>query len=210
MNVRVSIVGMGALKAKLTKLAGELNNPKVPLMQSAVQVTEETLRNFDDGGRPEAWAPLSLMSLFIRAHRADGPRRTGPAIPLSGIGRLRNSMLPFVGDDGSVFGVSTNVEYASLMQNGGVTEAQDIQIKGFTRRLRENQFSDFAKGKINRIKTEKGSRMSSGKVRDYTLHLGGSEVPARPFFPRDLNDLSSWGYQAKIKKIFSDYFNGQV
>ena len=207
MNVRVSIIGMGALKAKLSKLAGELKNPKVPLMQSAVQITEETERNFEDGGRPEAWAPLSLMSLFIRAHRAGGPRRIGPAIPLSDTGRLKSSMLPFVGDDGTVFGVSSNVEYAALMQNGGITEAQDIQIKGFTRRLRESQFSDFAKGKINRIKTEKGSRMSSGKVRDYVLHLEGSEVPARPFFPRDLNDLSSWGYQAKIKRIFWQYFN---
>ena len=208
MNVRVTIVGMGAMRAKLSKLAGNLKDPRVPMMQSAIQVTEETFRNFVDGGRPEAWAPLSLMSLFIRAHRADGPKRTMADVPLSDTGRLKGSFVPFVGDDGMTFGVGTNVEYAALMQNGGVSEAQDIQIKGFTRRLRETQFEDFTTGKIRKTKS---GLQSSGKVRDYVLHLpGGSEIPARPFFPSTLAELSSWGYQAKIKAIFAGYFNDEL
>lgn len=208
MNIRVTIKGMGAMKAKLTKLAGDLKNPQVPMMQAAVQVTEETQRNFEEGGRPEEWAPLSLMTLFIRAHRADGPRRSGEAIPLSDSGRLKGSFIPFVMDDGVTFGSATNVEYASFMQKGGITEEQDIPIKGFTRKLSQSQFESFTTGKIRRVKTGSGSRISSGKVRDYVLHLtGGAEIPARAFFPRDLYELSSWGYQRKIKRIFWMYYN---
>ena len=93
------------------------------------------------------------------------------------------------------------------MQHGGVTEASVIPISGYTRRLRENQFTDFTRGAIGRIKKGKGSRMSSGKVRPYDLHLpGGATIPARPFFPRNLSELSAWGYQAKIKRIFAEYF----
>ena len=86
MNLRVSIMGMGAIKAKLTKLASDLKNPQIPMMQSAIQVQEETFRNFEKGGRPEEWAPLSLLTLFIRANRADGPKRTkGPEARVSRI-----------------------------------------------------------------------------------------------------------------------------
>ena len=209
MNVSVSIIGMGKLKARLSKLKGDLRNPRVPMMQAAVQVTEETFRNFVDGGRPEAWAPLTMLTLFIKAHRADGPKRTGTDVPLSDSGRLKGSFIPFVGDDSSTFGTLTNVEYAGLMQNGGTTEAQDIQIKGFTRRLRESQFESFATGKLRRIKKDSGgTRQSSGKVRDYVLHLaGGADIPARQFFPNTLAELSDWGYQAKIKGIFWNYFH---
>jgi len=205
--LRVQIKGMAQLKAKLQKLKDDLQNPQVPLMQSAVQIQEETVRNFVEGGRPETWAPVSLMTLFIRAHRADGPKRTG-GLPLNDTGRLKNSFVPFVGGGGTGFGVGTNVEYASLMQNGGVSDEQDVEISGYTRRLRQNQFTDFTTGTRNRIKTDKGSRLSSGKVRAYTMHLeGGKEIPARPFFPRSISELSDWGYQAKIKSIFWNYFN---
>ena len=115
---------MGAIKAKLSKLQGDLRNPQIPMMEAAIQITAETQRNFEDGGRPEAWAPLGLMTLFIRAHRADGPKRTGENIPLSDTGRLKGSMVPFTSQAENAFGVSTNVEYAGLMQNGGVSEAQ--------------------------------------------------------------------------------------
>ena len=205
--LRVSIKGMAKLKAKLAKMKDVLNNPQVPLMQAAVQITGETQRNFDEGGRPEAWMPLSMMSLFIRAHRADGPQRTG-GTPLTDTGRLKSSFIPFTGSDGKSFGVGTNVEYARLMQEGGESDAQDIPISSFTRRLRENQFENFSTGKIRKTKAGK---LSSGRVRAYTLHLpGGATIPARPFFPRNLGELGEWGYQAKIKEIFQNYFNGPI
>ena len=203
MNLRVSIMGMGAIKAKLTKLASDLKNPQIPMMQSAIQVQEETFRNFEKGGRPEEWAPLSLLTLFIRANRADGPKRTGSNIPLSDSGRLKSSFMPFVDNSASAFGVSTNVEYAGMMQRGGISEAQDIEIKGVNRRLRESQFEDFATGRIRKV----NGMQPKGKTRDYVMHLkGGAEIPARPFFPSDMDELNSWGYQVKIKRIFSEFF----
>jgi phage gpG-like protein len=194
--LRVSFSGMKPIKMKLAKLAEDLENPKVPLMQSAVQITEETLRNFEAGGRPEAWAPLSLMSLFIRAHRADGPKRT-ESKPLQDTRRLMNSFVPWVGEDGRSFGVSTNVEYARPMQEGGLSEASTIAISGFRRR----------KSKSAQNQKFFGDTGWTRKSKDYDLHLaGGAPIPARPFFPRNIGELNTWGYQAKIKRIFRGYF----
>ena len=206
MNIRCSISGMGAIKAKLSKLQGDLRNPQIPMMEAAIQITAETQRNFEDGGRPEAWAPLGLMTLFIRAHRADGPKRTGENIPLSDTGRLKGSMVPFTSQEENAFGVATNVEYAGLMQNGGVSEAQDIPIAGYTRRMPVKGGAIARSMGENRL-TKSGKDKRTGKIKDYILHLaGGKPIEPRPFFPRTLEELSDWGYQAKIKSIFWNFF----
>ena len=198
MNLKVSFSGMGPIKMKLAKLAGDLKNPQVPLLQSASEMYGETARNFADGGRPETWAPLSLMSLFIRAHRANNTKRTqeGRASHLSDSGRLKNSFVPWVGTDGMTFGVSTNVEYARLMQDGGISESSIIPITGFKRK----------KAKEAQNQKYFGDTGYTKKSVDYDLHLNGYVIPARPFFPRNLGELASWGYQAKIKRIFAEYF----
>ena len=202
--LRVSISGMDKIKAKLAKLQGDLKNPQIPLYQAAVKVTEETQRNFKEGGRPEAWAPLSKISLFIRAHRADGPKRTGGTKPLSDTGRLKGSMNPFVGEDGKSFGITTNVEYAALMQNGGISDASVIPISSYVRKLPVNSIGRS----LGETRTRKSGKPATGRVRAYDLHLqGGATIAARPFFPRGLSELSAWGYSEKIKRIFSDFFN---
>ena len=201
--LRVSVRGMAQLKAKLAKMQGVLNNPQIPLMKAAIQVQAETVRNFDEGGRPETWMPLSMMSLFIRAHRANDVKRRqdGNASHLSDSGRLRNSFIPFVSSGGGGFGVGTNVTYARLMQEGGVTEAQTIPISGFKRR----------KAKAAQNQKYFGDTGWTKKSKDYDLHLsGGATIPARPFFPRSISELSAWGYQAKIKEIFANYFHGPL
>ncbi len=209
MDIQFSVSGLSQFKARFAKWQGKIEDTRKPMMRAAIQVIEETFRNFADGGRPEKWAPLSLMTLFIRAHRADAPRRSGANVPLSDTGRLKGSFVPFVGTGDDTFGAKTNVKYAGLMQNGGTTEAQDIPIKGYTRRLSERQFKDFFTGRPRMIrKADGGMRQSGGKVRDYVLHLkGGAAIPARPFFPRNKVELDSWGYSDKIRAVFDTYFN---
>lgn len=191
-KLSIAVKGYSAVSKRLEKLMAIAKRPSVPMRAAAVWLTGQTLQVFSEGGRPEKWEPLSLMTLFIRAHRAS-QKRTG-GTPMNDTGRLKGSFIPVVNEDGSSFGAATNVEYASLMQHGGLSKPNDVQIASFTRRK----------------PTVGGKSLSSSKVTvgDYIIHFkGGSLIPARPFFPEGIGQLRTWGYHEKIKKIFRLYFN---
>lgn len=198
-GIRISIAAKGYSQAakKLEKVMAIALRPSVPAMKAAIWLTGQTIRVFAEGGRPEKWAPLSLMTLFVRVHRAEKPNKS-PQV-MSDTGRLKGSFIPVIEDDGVRFGASTNVEYAALMQSGGPSEPNEVQIASFTRRLRSRQATAYAGGKLQKLGKQ--------TVRDYTIHFkGGGLVPARPFFPEGIAQLDAWGYHAKIKEIFAMYF----
>lgn len=196
MRLLIALKGYSSVSKKLERMAAVVKKPSVPMQQSAIYLTQQALLAFEDQGKPEKWAPLSLMTLFIKAHRADRPKETNPMIG-SDTGRLKGSFIPVISDDMNQFGAATNVEYAGMMQDGGTTEPRDISIAFFTRKLKAG--------------TKPKKKRSDGMqgVKPYVMHLkGGQKVPARPFFPEGIDELKSWGYHAQIKEIFRQYFNG--
>jgi phage gpG-like protein len=202
-GIKLSIAVKGFSKAskKLEKAIGIVKRPSVPMREAAIWLVGQTIKVFDDQGRPEKWAPLSLMTLFIRAHRADSPKNPDGQIG-SDTGRLKGSFLPVVTDDESKFGASTNVEYASGFNGGDVTESRDVAISSFMRKRGARQGADYARGSLTK---------ASERVRAYVMHLkGGLPVPPRQFFPNGLGELESWGYLPKIREIFSQYFNQEL
>lgn len=194
-KLSIAIKGYSQATKRLEKLFAVAKRPSVPAMQSAVWLVGQTIKAFEEGGHPEKWVPISMMTSFIRAHRAKAP--TDSKLPLNDSGRLKGSFFPVIESDGNSFGASTAVEYAPMMQAGGKSDAGDVDIAGYVRRI-----PGRAVGLV------RGKTVGTGRVRPYTMHLkGGSDVPPRPFFPDGVSELQGWGYHETIKQIFADYFN---
>src|SRR5271156_2915333 len=105
--------GGEAINAKLGNLADLAKKPSQPALASVVQLIGDTLRNFASQGNPKGpWDKLSGVSIFIRRHRAARPRKEGPYPIGNDTGRLRGSIARVFSEDGNLFGVGTNVEYA--------------------------------------------------------------------------------------------------
>ncbi len=139
----------------------------------------ETFRIFQSATNVDGpWEPLSKVTLFIRAHRANSPRKS--STPGSDTGRLKGSFTPQSRPDGTEFGAGTNVSYAQRFNDGGPSDADVVAIAGFRR-----------------------SNMKHKTV-DYLMHMkGGNPVPARQFFPKGMPELQAWGYTDKIREIFA-------
>lgn len=187
-RLTLAVKGYSQAGRKLEKLAAIARRPSVPMRQAAVWIAGRTIQVFDEGGHPEKWAPLSLMTQFIRARRVASPRKSDK--PMNDSGRLRGSILPTVSEDGNQFGAFTNVEYAPLMQRGGVSTANDVEVRN---------------------RRGKGKRRKAGSLATFILHMkGGHVIPPRPFFPDGMGELESWGYHDKIRQIFAEYFRAQA
>lgn len=205
--LKVDIEGLQKADMALLRLVDKLQKPGTPAKAASVYLYGETMRNFRAGGRPEAWAPLSLLTLFIRAHRADAPNKNAKI--LQDKGRLIGSINPFSAADGSFFGVGTNVDYAGMMQNGGTGKGMEVSIAPFSRRKPGQGSTKSGYASLYGVNVKsKPSRGSMVSVRGYTMKLKGGEVPARPFLPRP-QDMSSMGMWDKIKEIFRSYFYGR-
>ena len=205
----VSLDGWEEAKANLDSLKIDLENPVVPAMQCSLFMQGEVLKAFDEGGLVEPWEPLSMMTKFIRRHRASAPN-SDPHI-LADTGNLKNSIMPFIDEGGLVAGLSTVVEYAPLMQMGGTSSPNTVQIGPFTRRapgggsaMVQTSTWDYKSNTMS--KPSKSS--DSVDVKGYTMEMGGDYVPARPFFPRDTNDIQALGWDEKFVSIFSDWISG--
>lgn len=195
-RLSIALKGYSQASKKLETLMGIAKRPSVPARQCAVWLAGQTIRVFADGGRPEKWAPLSMMTLFIRSHREGA--QNNDALPMNDTGRLKGSFIPVIEDDGNRFGASTNVEYAGMMQSGGISEPREVSIAAFTRSRGASQAKDYSRGSLTK---------ATGRVKAYIMHMkGGNKIPARPFFPEGIQQLDAWGYHEKIKQIFREYF----
>lgn len=193
--VSIKLTGFAEAKDRLEKLAGKIRRPEVPMNQAAVYLLGQTLKAFREGGSPEKWAPLSLMSLFIRKNRKDAPN--ADARILQDSGRLMGSLIPFVDTSSNTFGVSTNVEYAESNEFGGVSKPSTIMIAAHQRK--------------QTVGKKDARRTSMVYVREYQMNLqGGATIPPRPFFPRDPQEFHAWGYLQPVVGIFENYYLGQL
>ena len=212
-SIDLTLSGANETIARLAALREKCDRHDAPSMEAASWMAGQTLRAFREGGRPEKWAPLSLMTMFIRAHRVQSPHAGSQ--PLRDSGRLEGSMSVFSRDQGREFGVSTNVDYATTMQRGGLTTENVVRILNFRRRNPHVMTGGEAKSasgvRSRKLRRQVRASMTEIHKSEYELHLnGGAAIPARPFFPETIPELQNWGYLAAITRIFEKYFRSQA
>jgi hypothetical protein len=162
MRVSLKTYNLKQVRAVLDRAKGRLDELSPVGKQVSLYLLSLVQRAFSSNSEAaRKWEPLSVVTLFIRRHRASAP--TSSKRPLNDKGLLRNSNFPFVRDNGAEFGVVNNAKYASVQNHGGYSQPSDVVIKNFAR------------------KTKTGTSKVLKKF--YTMHLKGGKVEARPFFP---------------------------
>lgn len=205
-GLRVSLTTSGFSKAsKRLEGAAELaKNPSPPAKAAAEWLAGKTMQTFALGGHDGEWAPLSNVTMFIRKYRSQSPRNS--STPGSDTGQLKGSFVPFVDSDGGAFGAGTNVDYAADFEDGGPSKPNTVLIGQFTRRApgaKAAQVLAYTRGKVQRA-----TRVT---VHPFFMHFkGGSNVPARRFFPDGMSDMRSWGYLDKVRQIFALEFGDRL
>ena len=85
-------------------------------------------------------------------------------------------------------GIQLSPTTAKALQDGGPGQGGDVDIAAFSR------------------KTPSGK---ASRVRGFIMHIqAGHYVPARPFLPRDANDIDRLGWVDKFAEIFSSWISG--
>lgn len=122
-------------------------------------VRTSVVRNFEKGGRPEKWEPLSETTLA---------RRKGKRVLLRQgfAGGLMGSIHYEADEDKVVIG--TNKIYGAVHQFG----AKKGSFGTFTIKIPEHK---------RRVKTKKGIRKITVKAHTKTMALPWGDIPARPF-----------------------------
>jgi hypothetical protein len=204
MSLSLTTSGFSKASKALEGAAALAKDPSPPAKAAAEWLAGQTMRVFSLGGHGGEWAPLSKMTLFIRAHRSQAPRKS--AMPGSDTGRLKGSFLPFVDASGAAFGAGTNLDYAQAFNDGGPSKANTVLIKGYTRNApgaRDAQATAYARGKVQRL--------ARVKVKPFFMHLkGGKMYDPRRFFPDGMGELASWGYLDKVRQIFAIDFHNRL
>lgn len=187
MNAGVAIVyeytGFKELADNIGVLKAYMANSIIPYQRAAALVTGSVQRNFVEGGRPKKWKELSLLSYFVRSHRYGKQNKT--PLTLVDTGRLRDSIVPHFAttSEGGEFGAKTNVSYARLQNDGGVSTPSQAVIKSFTRKAPKSS------GRV--------------RVRGYVMNIkGGHHIPARPFMLLQAED------RTRIRSVFSEWMRG--
>ena len=96
-------VGLPVLRANLTAMAGELDNPDAYLELLGPEVGADIRRNFEQGGRPKTWPDITAAS---RAQRKQNPT-SGPLIDTETL--MLSASDSGGGAEGSLFAVQGNV-----------------------------------------------------------------------------------------------------
>ena len=211
----VEVEGLPEVMAELDHLGVNISRAKVPAMQSALFMQQEVLRGFDREGLIEDWVPLAPMTRFIRAHSRK-TKRTSNAEPkiLQDTGLLKNSIIPFADSDAAFFGIQTNLEYAPLVQFGGIGEANEVKIIGFKRRKPGAtaygvQRNVWDKKKNRMVDRGPGREEMTKRSKDYILHIAaGHFIPPRPFMPRDNADIQFLEWPDEFGNIYREWVDG--
>jgi phage gpG-like protein len=189
-------------QTKLGMLMSAVKNMSPAAKAAATQLTAETIRHFDEGGNPMGrWNPLSKFTIFCRRHRASAPDKSGDIKPLVDTGRLKGSFVPIGSDDGTQLGVGTNVDYAELMQKGGMSQGGPVEIGEYWRRAPVTTMAS-----LSRVLRKGVARAGRVTVHAYTMNVGSHAVPPRPFFPDGIGEADEWGYVDKIRQIYAMFF----
>jgi phage gpG-like protein len=181
-DITFKVEGLPQLSKNVDLLKAYFETYILPYKQAATVVTGSVMKNFREGGRPEAWKPLSPLTYFIRSHRS-GKKNT-QAKTLVDTARTMNSIVPHFSLDakGGQFGAKTNVKHARRLHFGGLSDASSVVIGAFKRN------------------TPSGG---TARVRSYVMNIkSGHQIPARPFMMVQEED------KPVIRQVFIDWAKG--
>lgn len=160
--------GFEKISAELEDLLYRVQNPGTEIMGHMAEYMVRSTRQRIDSGRRvdpdgEPWPSLSYTTISIRRNRGYGYKVTDP---LRQFGVLKRSIE--VGQvSNNDFEVGTNLEYAELLQEGGVT-AETSRLPG--RYVPPRPFLGFSDTNIRRL-----TEMLGAYIMEHDLLGGGDE-----------------------------------
>lgn len=178
--IDIALEGLEQVIGAVKDTQARYDHLEKPFKQSTVILFASVMENFSEQGRPEAWEPLSPLTLMLRRKGGGG----GSAKILQDTGLMRNSIAPFWDEEESIFGLTMSgphSEFGRLMQEGGQTEGGPVDIPRTTR-VSKN-------GKEHTVKA-------------HTANIGPHAIPPRPFLIAQEDD------KEKIVSIFLAHLDG--
>ena len=184
-------------------LQAGLSDLRTPLDRCGIVLQRSTDLRFASGGGDEVWASLSPVT---EALRRQGPNSNAGNKPLQDTGRLRQSVTwrsagGGAAPDGAIYELTpdvltygTNVEYASIHQNGGTITVKKAKVLAVP--LRDP--IDLGGKKSG---TLAGRRVSSYNGQQYLILGKQVTVRARPFLYVTDQDVDDF------QVVFSMYLN---
>jgi phage gpG-like protein len=154
---------------KIDRFAGKISSFREPLTRAVKEILIPSFRaNFEEGGRPDHWEPLSADTLEIRSRL--GGDGDSPLIRTGALEAAATSMSPWkIGDAAAVFtSLPANVWYGTIHQGG---------YEGKSMRSLAKKTGSAGAALQNIINQQKAA-MRGGS----TISGGGAPaIPARPF-----------------------------
>lgn len=118
--IEFTIQPRSRIKKFFDRVIKRLDNPDTPLKKASLVMLRSIDRNFREEGRPVKWATLSPLTKALRRGSFGGTHKI-----LQDTGRLKASISAKIFKDYAKVG--TNLEYARLMQKGGMSKAQTVK-----------------------------------------------------------------------------------
>ena len=182
LSFKIKLFGVKGVRRRLKKLKKITRDFSPVARRIVTQLLKEADKPFVASARgnpPKTWKRLSVLTVFIRMHRARRKNRDPKIMVDSGLLRAMN--LPFIRRGGREFGIENRHPAAKILHNGGTSRGNTVSISGFRR-----------------------SKPSGGtsRVRPYSMSIkGGHRIPARPWMPTKARVLQI------LKIILGDYEN---
>jgi phage gpG-like protein len=167
---------MGISAAQIDKLGIDIRSFREPLKRAIQQVMAPSFRkNFDVGGRPDAWEPLSDATISMR----ESMDRTGSDTPLNLTGLLKKTIQQLniwtiTTTTATIRDLPDKIWYGKVHQAGSEGSGGSISMKS-----RLKQAGGDAKAAMHSLDDDIIAAMREGKK---VAPKGGAKaIPARPF-----------------------------
>lgn len=196
---------IGILARDMDKMGVDIRSWRVPLTNAVRNVMIPSFRqNFESGGRPDHWTPLSESTLLIRSREGSG------SSPLVRSGALKRNMgflsMWDINQDYAILKqLPQRVWYGAVHQAGYGTMGAQIQtkIKLAAKKGRKLSTGQAAKQVIDEIDAKLKTALKTGQ----SVGSGADRahpIPARPFVMFQDSDLS------KIDQEFDNWIKMRI
>lgn len=165
LRFRLRFFGIKGVKRKLKAVRKKLEDFNPVARRIVTQLLKEADKPFAQSARgnpPSTWKRLSVMTVFIRMHRARRKNKDPKIMVDTGI--LRASNLPFIRKSAREFGIENRHPAAKILHDGGTSRGNTVSIGSFRRKKKSG---------------------GTSRVQPYQMRVkGGHTIPARPWMPK--------------------------
>jgi phage gpG-like protein len=188
---------VGISARAIDKMGVDIRSFREPLKRVVQQVMAPSfLKNFDQGGRPDAWTPLSEATLELKAARGHGSRimiATGALRRVTG----QLNLWTITTETATIRSLPDKVSYGGIHQQGYGGKGGGSKMKA-----RLKAAGGDAKAALRDLDDDLIMAMRTGKK----LSAGGavSEIPARPFVVIQDEDYD------KIEEVFVEWLTERM